>query len=89
MTLTITFPGIHDIGDQEYPTGIHILSSNVVVSPRLQQIERLVHLLLLVERRRRERREKREKKKKKKIKSGSIFMPESCRVMPELCLQNQ
>lgn len=89
MTLTITFPGIHDIGDQEYPTGIHILSSNVVVSPRLQQIERLVHLLLLVERRRREKREKREKKKKKKIKSGSIFMPESCRVMPELCLQNQ
>lgn len=88
MTLTITFPGIHDVGDQEYPTGIHILSSNVVVSPRLQQIERLVHLLLLVERRRREKREKREKKKKKK-KSGSIFMPESCRVMPELCLQNQ
>ena len=68
MTLTITFPGIHDIGDQEYPTGIHILSSNVVVSPRLQQIERLVHLLLLVERRRREKREKREKKKKKKKK---------------------
>ena len=65
MTLTITFPGIHDIGDQEYPTGIHILSSNVVVSPRLQQIERLVHLLLLVERRREKKRKTREKEKEK------------------------